>query len=155
MGSHFDSIQRGAIPARPSLSHRRGRLPLHIYIAALFRLLIIGVAGVIAWRNYVENRKLIISASQELAQAIGGKTVAAFTSIYRPAEMLIDLLARQRLSLHAEISASRTRLRQGGKRSGQDQQHADRNPGENGPPQPHGGPPAADFCSNHITCSAS
>src|SRR5947207_12333568 len=97
MGSHSDSIQPGAVPARPSLSRRRGRLPLHLYIAALFMLLIIGVGGVIAWRNYVENRQLIISASQDLVQAIGGKTVAAFTSIHRPAEMLIDLLARQRL----------------------------------------------------------
>jgi HD-GYP domain-containing protein (c-di-GMP phosphodiesterase class II) len=81
----------------PSLSSRRRRLPLHIWIATLFTLLIIGVGGVIAWRNYVENRQLIISASQELVQAIGGKTVAAFTSIYQPVELLVDLLARQRL----------------------------------------------------------
>src|SRR5437763_16325030 len=98
MGSPSDSSRRSAVPARPSLSYRRGRLPLHICIAALFMLLIVGVGGVIAWRNYVENRQLIISASQEIVLAIGGKTAAAFTTIYQPVELLIDLLARQRLA---------------------------------------------------------
>src|SRR5437763_16905733 len=104
MGSPSDSSRRSAVPARPSLSHRRGRLPLHICIAALFMLLIIGVGGVIAWRNYIEHRQLIISASQELVQAIGGKTTAAFASIDQPAKLLIDLLARQRLGQAANLA---------------------------------------------------
>src|SRR5437762_208337 len=85
MASHPDSIRGGR------------RASLHIYIALLFGLLIVGVAGVITWRNYVENRQLIVSASHELVQAIGGKAVAAFTSIYQPVELVIDLLAREPL----------------------------------------------------------
>src|SRR5207247_1551817 len=77
---------------------------LHICIATLFTLLIVGVGGVIAWRNNIEHRQLIISASQELVQAIGGKTAAAFASIDQPAELLIDLLARQRLSQAANLA---------------------------------------------------
>ena len=97
MASHSDSVHRGAVPAWPSPSDSGRRIPLHISIAALFVVLITSVGGVIAWRNYVESRQLIISASQELVQAIGGRTVAAFTAIYQPAELLIDVVARQRL----------------------------------------------------------
>src|SRR5947207_11662886 len=103
MASRTGSVHPDAIAARPSLSRRR-RLPLHISIATLFTLLIVGVGGVIAWRNYVENRQLLISASQELVQAIGAKTATAFASIEQPAEMLIDLLARQRLSQAANLA---------------------------------------------------
>src|SRR6266480_1153685 len=97
MASRTGSVHPDAIAAWPSLSRRR-RLPLHICIATLFTLLIVAVGGVIAWRNYVENRQLIISASQEIVLAIGGKTAAAFATIYQPVELLIDLLARQRLA---------------------------------------------------------
>jgi HD-GYP domain-containing protein (c-di-GMP phosphodiesterase class II) len=86
--------------------HRVGSrtVPLHILIALLFALLILSVGGVIAWRNYVESRKLVSSASHELVQAIGGKTVAVFTSIYRPVELTIDLLAREPLGQAASLA---------------------------------------------------
>jgi HD-GYP domain-containing protein (c-di-GMP phosphodiesterase class II) len=96
-GSGSGSGPNGAVAARPSLGGRRRRPPLHVHIATLFSVLIIGVGGVIGWHNYIQNRALIISASQELVQAIGGKTVAGLEAIYQPAELLIDLLAHQRL----------------------------------------------------------
>jgi HD-GYP domain-containing protein (c-di-GMP phosphodiesterase class II) len=79
------------------LGAKARRLPLHIHVALLFALLITGVGGAISWRNSIENRQLISSASHELIEAIGGKTVAAFASIDQPVQLLIDLLARHRL----------------------------------------------------------
>ena len=66
------------------LGAKARRLPLHIHVALLFALLITGVGGAISWRNSIENRQLISSASHELIEAIGGKTVAAFASIDQP-----------------------------------------------------------------------
>ena len=97
MASGSGSGLNGAVAARPSDGGRRRRPPLHVHIATLFSLLIIAVGGVIGWHNYIQNRELIISASQELVQAITGKTVAGFEAIYQPVELLIDLLAHQRL----------------------------------------------------------
>ena len=97
MASGSGSGSNGAVAARSSLGGGRMRPPLHVHIATLFSLLIIGVGGVIGWHNYIQNRDLIISASQELVQAIGGKTAAGFEAIYRPVDLLIDLLAYHRL----------------------------------------------------------
>ena len=94
MAPHFGSVDRDAIAPRRWPHDDKWRFPLHIYVALLFALLITAVAGVIAWRNYIENRQLIVSASHELIAAIGGKTIAALTSIYQPVELMIDLLAR-------------------------------------------------------------
>ena len=93
MAPDSDPARPGAVAARPSPGARR--VPLHLCVAVAFMLLIIAVGGVIAWRNHAEDRKLIASASQELIAAIGGKTVAAFTAIYGPVELTLDLLARQ------------------------------------------------------------
>ena len=98
MASHANSGHADAVVSTPS--GRSGRIPLHICIATLFTLLIVVVGGVIAWRNYIEHRQLIISASQELVQAIGGKTAAAFASIDQPAELLIDLPTFRLTRLH-------------------------------------------------------
>jgi HD-GYP domain-containing protein (c-di-GMP phosphodiesterase class II) len=97
MASTSGSISNGVVATSPPPGSKRGRLPLHTYIATLFSLLILGAGSVIGWHNYVQNRQLIISASQELIQAIGGKAVAAFGAIYQPVELLVDLLAHQRL----------------------------------------------------------
>src|SRR5204863_4118802 len=104
MASLPDSTVARAASALATPRDRGRGIPLHISIATLFTLLIAGVGGVIAWRNYVENRQLLISASHELVQAIGAKTAAAFASIEQPAELLIDLLARQRLSQSASLA---------------------------------------------------
>jgi len=104
MASDANSGHADAVAAVSTPSGRSGRIPLHICIATLFTLLIVVVGGVIAWRNYIEHRRLIISASQELVQAIGGKTAAAFASIDQPAKLLIDLLARQRLVQAANLA---------------------------------------------------
>ena len=87
----------GTVSAPPSPGGRRRRLPFHVHIATLISLVVIGAGGVIGWHNHVQNRELIISGSQELAQAIRAKTVAGFEAIYHPAELVIDLLAHQRL----------------------------------------------------------
>jgi HD-GYP domain-containing protein (c-di-GMP phosphodiesterase class II) len=87
----------GAVAAGPLHGSRRRRLPFHVHIATLLSLFVIAAGGVIAWHNQSQNRELIISGSQELVQAIGGKTVTGFESIYQPVELLIDLLAHQRL----------------------------------------------------------
>ena len=104
MAPHFGSIDRDAVSPRRWPHDDKWRFPLHIYVALLFALLITAVAGVIAWRNYVENRQLIVSASHELIQAIGGKTIAAFASIYQPVELMIDLLARHSLGQAANLT---------------------------------------------------
>ena len=96
MASGSGSPSNGAAAVRPLLGSRT-RLPLHIHIVTLFCLLVIGAGGVIAWHNYTQNRELVLSASQELVQAIGGRTVAGFEAIYQPAELVVDLLAHQRL----------------------------------------------------------
>ena len=99
MASGSGSSSNGAAAAAwSSFFGRRTGLPLHIHIVTLFSLLVVGAGGVIAWHNYSQNRELILSASQELAHATGAKTVAGFESIYQPAELLVDLLAHQRLS---------------------------------------------------------
>lgn len=96
MASGSGSSFQGAVAER-SPGDRRKRPPLHVHIATLFSLLIIAVSGVIGWHNYIQNRELIISASQDLVQAIGGKTVAGLDAIYQPVELLIGLLPQQRL----------------------------------------------------------
>ena len=97
MARHAGSIHDDDLASWRRLGAKAWRLPLHVHVALLFALLIMGVGGVIAWRNSTENRQLISSASHELIQAIGGKTVAAFASIDQPVQLLIDLPARQRL----------------------------------------------------------
>jgi len=97
MARHAGSIHDDDVSSSRTPGGKARRLPLHIHVALLFALLIIAVGGVIAWRNSIENRQLVSSASHELIQAIGAKTVAAFESIDRPVQVLIDLLARHRL----------------------------------------------------------
>ncbi|HET7098585.1 MAG TPA: HD domain-containing phosphohydrolase [Casimicrobiaceae bacterium] len=80
-------------------------MPLHIHIVMLFLLLIIGVGGVIAWHNYVEDRKLVVSASQELIREIGGRTVASLAAIVQPVELVIDLLAREQIVRATSLAA--------------------------------------------------
>ncbi|HET7032207.1 MAG TPA: HD domain-containing phosphohydrolase, partial [Casimicrobiaceae bacterium] len=62
------------------------------------------VGGVITWHNYVEDRKLVVSASQELIKEIGGRTVAALAAIVQPVELVIDLLAREQLGRAASLA---------------------------------------------------
>ena len=97
MVSGSESAPAGASAGWPFVGSGRRRLPFHVHIATLFSLLIIGAGGAIGWHNHIQNRELIISASQELVQAIGGKTATGFEAIYQPAELLIDMLAHQRL----------------------------------------------------------
>jgi len=97
MVSGSDSVPAGNIAGWPFIGSRQRRLPFHVHIATLFSLLIIGAGGAIGWHNHIQNRELIISASQELVQAIGGKTATGFEAIYQPVELLIDMLAHQRL----------------------------------------------------------
>ena len=79
-------------------SARSGKAwPLHVHIVTLFVLLVVAVGGVITWYNHMEDRKLIVSASQELIQAIGGSAASALASIGKPVELALDLLARERL----------------------------------------------------------
>ncbi|HEY7944685.1 MAG TPA: HD domain-containing phosphohydrolase [Casimicrobiaceae bacterium] len=94
-GSDFGSTR--AVAAWPLRDRGRRRLPFHVHIATLLSLFVIAAGGVIAWHNQSQNRELIISGSQELVQAIGGKTVAGFQAIYQPVELMIDVLAHQRL----------------------------------------------------------
>ena len=102
MASSSDSIHRSA--ARPSPNRSGKGVPLHVHIVTLFILLIVAVGGVITWHNHVEDRKLIVSASQELIQAIGGRAAAALASIVKPVELAIDLLARERLGRAASLA---------------------------------------------------
>jgi HD-GYP domain-containing protein (c-di-GMP phosphodiesterase class II) len=97
MPTASDSASNGAVAARPSSGGGRRQFPLHLHIATLLSVLLIAASGVIGWHNHTQNRELIISASQEVIQAIGGKTVASFEAIYHPVELLLDLLAQQRL----------------------------------------------------------
>jgi HD-GYP domain-containing protein (c-di-GMP phosphodiesterase class II) len=110
MASSSDAIHRGTASARPSPGRRGRGVPLHIHIVTLFLLLIVGVGGVIAWHNYVEDRKLVVSASQELIREIGGKSVAALAAIAQPVELVIDLLARQRLGQAASLAERMTNV---------------------------------------------
>ena len=70
MVSGSDSVPAGNIAGWPFIGSRQRRLPFHVHIATLFSLLIIGAGGAIGWHNHIQNRELIISASQELVQAI-------------------------------------------------------------------------------------
>jgi len=97
MPTGSDSASTGAVAAWPSPGGGSRRLPFHVHIATLLSLLVIAAGGIIGWHNHVRNRDLIISGSQELVQAIGGKTVAGFAAIYHPVELLVDLSAHQRL----------------------------------------------------------
>ncbi len=83
----------GSVAASPSARAGRRRFPFHVHIATLLSVLVIAAGAAIGWHNYLQNRALILSGSQELVQAIGGKTVAGFESIYHPVELLVDLLA--------------------------------------------------------------
>jgi HD superfamily phosphodiesterase len=88
----------------PAASTRRRRFPLHIPIALLFILLILLAGTIISVNNYIETRRLISSATAVLFESIRRETVARFESIYRPAEMLTDLLAQQRLGRATTLS---------------------------------------------------
>jgi hypothetical protein len=102
MASRFDTIRRG-IAAQPAPTRSGRAYPLHIHIVTLFVLLVVAVGGVITWYNHVEDRKLIVSASQELIQAIGGRAASDLASIGKPVELALDLLARERLGGAASL----------------------------------------------------
>jgi HD-GYP domain-containing protein (c-di-GMP phosphodiesterase class II) len=110
MAPNSNANHGGTATPRPSPARSRRGAPLHIHIVTLFLLLIIGVGGVIAWHNYIEDRKLVVSASQELIKEIGGKTVAALAAISQPAELVIDLLARQRLGQATSLAERMTNV---------------------------------------------
>ena len=102
MASSSDTVPRG-VAAPPSRTRNGRAWPLHIHIVTLFVLLVVAVGGVITWYNHVEDRKLIVSASQELIQAIGGRAASALASIGKPVELALDLLARERLGGAASL----------------------------------------------------
>jgi HD-GYP domain-containing protein (c-di-GMP phosphodiesterase class II) len=110
MASNTNANHGGTAAPRASLGRDRRGVPLHIHIVTLFLLLIISVGGVIAWHNYVEDRKLVVSASQELIKEIGGKSVAALAAISQPVELVIDLLARQRLGQATSLEERMTNV---------------------------------------------
>ncbi|CAK0756319.1 HAMP domain-containing protein [Gammaproteobacteria bacterium] len=80
------------------------RAPLHIYIATIFIMLFLVSSGIIGWFNYIKSRNMILSASDELFASLGREATLQFEDIYQPAEMLVDLLAHQRLGQDASLS---------------------------------------------------
>ena len=76
---------------------RRWRAPLHVFLGTLFTLLIITAGGAIGWYNYAQNRSLTIAAADNLFRAMAREMRAELDAIRNPAQLLIDLLARERI----------------------------------------------------------
>jgi len=95
MPSDPGSTPRGPIEASRKLLQRLW--PLHLHIATIFTLLVVAAGGAIGWHDYAQTRALVLSASNDLFAAIGRETMVKFEALHQPVEMLVDLLAHQRL----------------------------------------------------------
>src|SRR3954468_16488755 len=78
-------------------SKRRWRAPLHVFLGTLFTLLIAAAGFTIGWYNYTQNRSLTIAAADNVFGIMARETGAELDAIRKPADLLIDVLARARL----------------------------------------------------------
>ena len=70
------------------------RFPLQISIAVLFTLLIIALGVTLIFFNYNENEKVALFAAEDTYSRITRETTTNIQSLYKPTEVLVDLVAR-------------------------------------------------------------
>ena len=73
------------------------KLPLRIYIAAVFIGLILVMAIVLGWFNYQQNSRMLLSATDRLYGQIAGELSSGLQSIYRPIVGMVDVLAESEI----------------------------------------------------------
>ena len=70
------------------------RFPLQISIAVLFTLLIAALGVTLIVFNYNENEDMALLAAKDANTRIARETTSQIQSLYRPAEVLVDLIIR-------------------------------------------------------------
>src|SRR4051794_22990552 len=93
----------GTVDAPFASSRRRWRAPLHVFLGTLFTLLIAAAGFTIGWYNYTQNRSLTIAAADNVFGIMVRETRAELDAIRKPADLLIDVLARARLGAAASF----------------------------------------------------
>src|SRR5688572_13426967 len=86
-----------------SLWHRH---PLHFHIATVFLVLLILSCGVIAWTNYDQGRRIVLSSAEDLFAQIEQRSAGDIERLRAPVATVVDLLSRGPLT-QADTFAAR------------------------------------------------
>ena len=88
-----------------SLWHRH---PLRVHIATVFLALLIVACGVIAWTNYDQGRRIVLSSAEDLVTQIEQRSTGDIERLRVPVATVVDLLSRGPL-MEADSFAVRMR----------------------------------------------
>src|SRR5262245_22455479 len=84
------------------------RHPLRVHIATVFLVLLLVACGVIAWTNYDQGRRLVLSSAEDLFEQIEQRSTGDVERLRAPVATVVDLLSRGPL-MEAETFAARMR----------------------------------------------
>ena len=85
-----------------SLWHRH---PLHFHIATVFLALLLVACGVIAWTNYDQGRRIVLSSAEDLFAQIEQRSTGDVERLRAPVATVVDLLSRGPLTDAETFSA--------------------------------------------------
>jgi HD-GYP domain-containing protein (c-di-GMP phosphodiesterase class II) len=74
-----------------SLWHRH---PLRVHIATIFLVLLLAACGVIAWTNYDQGRRIVLSSAEDLFTQIEQRSTGDIERLRAPVATVVDLLSR-------------------------------------------------------------
>jgi HD-GYP domain-containing protein (c-di-GMP phosphodiesterase class II) len=86
-----------------SLWHRH---PLRVHIATVFLALLLVACGVIAWTNYHQGRRIVLSSAEDLFGQIEQRSTGDIERLRAPVATVVDLLSRSQL-VDADTFAAR------------------------------------------------
>src|SRR5258706_7153261 len=98
-------IRAGTVePGEPPRREQRG-FPLRVHIATLF-LVLISIAGLaLVGYGYVATSRLLLSAGDEEFAHVANRTAGHVRELLSPAQLLVQLLSRHRLTETTTLSA--------------------------------------------------
>ena len=85
-----------------SLWHRH---PLHFHIATVFLALLLLSCGIIAWTNYDQGRRIVLSSAEDLFEQIEQRSTGDIERLRAPVATIVDLLSRSPLTDAGNFSA--------------------------------------------------
>jgi HD-GYP domain-containing protein (c-di-GMP phosphodiesterase class II) len=91
-----------APPGGGSLWHRH---PLRVHIATIFLVLLLAACGVIAWTNYDQGRRIVLSSAEDLFTQIEQRSAGDIERLRVPVATVVDLLSRGPLMDAATFAA--------------------------------------------------
>src|SRR5689334_5153892 len=70
------------------------RHPLYIHIAAVFLVLLLAACTLIAWNNYVQGRRIVLSSAEDLLVQLEQRTAGDIDNLRAPLFSVINLLSQ-------------------------------------------------------------